>query len=301
MKRTKIAKQPSAILTADWHLRSDTPICRMDDFWKAQWAKVGFIADLCTKYGVEVIHAGDLFNHWKPSPYLLTYASLLLPPAFSTIYGNHDLPQHLMELREKTGTHNLEQNNRLRVLEKGHWLESVGNIYPASNTDVATIGIWHGMVWHGKRPWPGCEDPSAEQILEENPQFPLILTGHNHQTFVAEQDGRLLVNPGSLTRQKADQEKHQPCVFLWYADDNTVEKILLPAQPGVISREHIEKREEKDERIAAFIAKLNQDGPGGLSFEENLEQVQRETKARSSVMQIIRRALENGETGRQAA
>ena len=53
MKRNNPEKQrcPNLILTADWHLREDQPVCRTDDFWKAQWAKIDFINDLAEHEG----------------------------------------------------------------------------------------------------------------------------------------------------------------------------------------------------------------------------------------------------------
>ena len=63
MKRTKQTQTNiDAILTGDWHLREDTPICRTDDFQTAQWEKVRIISDLQKKYNCPVIHSGDLFH-----------------------------------------------------------------------------------------------------------------------------------------------------------------------------------------------------------------------------------------------
>ena len=90
MIRNKKPKTPSAILCGDFHLREDTPVCRTDDFWAAQWDKVLEIKELQEKYKCPVIHSGDLFNHWKPSPYLLSTTMWGMPEHFHTIYGNHD-------------------------------------------------------------------------------------------------------------------------------------------------------------------------------------------------------------------
>ena len=109
---------------------------------------------------------------------------------------------------------------------------------------------------------------------------------------MVEKENRLLVNPGSLTRQTADQVDHHPCVFLWYAEDNTVEKIIIPHEENVISREHIEKVQERDERIQRFITQLNVEYQVGLSFEENLEIFEEKNKVDRNVMEIIRRAIE---------
>lgn len=148
------------------------------------------------------------------------------------------------------------------------------------------------MTWTGNQPWPGCTDLPAERLLDKFPQFDLIVTGHNHKAFVVEKDGRVLVNPGSLTRQEADKDEHKPRVYLWYAKSNTVTPVYLPIEKNVISREHLDRVKERDERISAFVERLDTDWQIGISFEENLERFEKENKVRKSVMEIIWRALE---------
>ncbi|KKL45777.1 hypothetical protein LCGC14_2352220, partial [marine sediment metagenome] len=123
MKRTsKLPPEGSvqAVMTADWHLRDSIPVCRTDDFWKAQWAKVDFVADLQIVYNCPVFHSGDLFHHWKASPYLLSATLKHLPKNFHTVYGNHDLPQHSIELTERSGVHTLEMADALTILHGAH-------------------------------------------------------------------------------------------------------------------------------------------------------------------------------------
>ena len=51
---------PDAILTADWHIRADTPTSRTDDFTAAMWRKVQFINDLANEHNIPILIAGDL-------------------------------------------------------------------------------------------------------------------------------------------------------------------------------------------------------------------------------------------------
>lgn len=122
--------KPTAILTADWHLRDTQPICRTDDFWESQWIKAYYISAIQKRYKCPVIHAGDLFHTWKTSPYLLSasiafFSQLELGdeegPAFLTVYGNHDLPQHSMELAQRSGMHTLHTAQNITILSNGHW------------------------------------------------------------------------------------------------------------------------------------------------------------------------------------
>ena len=107
-------KKPSAILTSDFHLREDTPVCRTDNFWETQWKKVQWVKDLQREYDCPVLHAGDLFHAWKASPYLLRETMKHLPNNFWTIFGQHDLPQHSLELKNKSGVSALEEAGKLK-------------------------------------------------------------------------------------------------------------------------------------------------------------------------------------------
>ena len=287
--RTKPPKKADAILTADWHIREDIPICRIDDFWEAQWKKIDFVADLQRRHECMVLHAGDLFHHWKPSPGLLIMTIQHLPQRFTTVLGQHDLPQHNLELQNKCGAVVLSTGGQLYLYKDGHF-----GMDPHFGhfTEGKTFAIWHHMVWTGKRPWPGCIEPTADAVMKKYSDRDLIVTGDNHKTFVFEKDGRLLVNPGSLTRQKSDQADHKPVVFLWYAESNTVHPIYLPIEDGVITREYIEETEERESRNEAFISKLQDGWTIGISFEENMDRWEDANHVPKSVMEIVRRGME---------
>jgi len=294
MKRTKQNKKVSAILTGDWHLREDQPVCRTDNHETAQWNKVDFINDLQKKYNCPILHSGDLFNHWKPSPYLLSKTIKHLPDQFWTIYGNHDQPQHNMELVYKSGINTLLTAGKLKLIHTCHWGEEpkeTSVLFPGVENDRNVL-VWHVMTYQAKTPWPGCVDPMAGKLLRKYPEYSLILTGHNHKAFVEEYEGRLLVNPGSLTRHKADQINHKPRVYLWYAETNTVEPVYLPIEPDVISREHIEVIETRNNRIDAFISQLDSEWEAAVSFEENLKRFFSHNDVRKSIKDIVMNAIE---------
>jgi hypothetical protein len=90
----------------------------------------------------------------------------------------------------------------------------------------------------------------------------------------------------------ADQVDHKPCVFLWYSDTNTVQQVFLPIVEGVISREHLEVKEERDNRIASFIEKLSGEYEVSLSFERNLEEFLKANNVDETVKSIIYKSIE---------
>lgn len=298
MKRTKshTPKKVNAILTGDWHLREDIPICRTNDFQEAQWRKVAFIKDLQSKYNCAVIHSGDLFDHWKPSPALLTKTMQYLPKQFMTIYGNHDLPQHNLELAYKCGIRVLEEAGKVKVLDGCHWLRTPTDkdslFFPGTDRKML---VWHVMTYEGESPWPGCTDTPANKLVKQYSDYDFILTGHNHKCFMEKDGKRILLNPGSLTRQAVDQIEHRPSVFLYYAKTNTVERVYLPIEKEVMSREHINVKERRDARIEAFVERLNTEWQKGVSFKENLEHFLSNNNITEPVMKIIEKAVDNAE------
>lgn len=282
----------TAILTGDWHLRDSVPSCRTDDFEAEMWRKVIYIKTLQEHYDCPVLHSGDLFDNWKPSPYLLSLALQYIPEQFWTIYGNHDLPQHNLELANKCGIYVMMMAGALSVCSGQHW----GQPLPEEPLILngRKILISHTMTYQGKTPYPGCTDTPAAGLLRKYKEYDLILTGHNHQQFVETHEGRLLVNPGCITRQESDEADFRPAVWLWYAESNTVEKHYLPIKKGVVQKpENVERVEERNARIDAFISKLNSDWDESIDFEQNLERAITANKVSKEIQGIIYTAIES--------
>ena len=290
MERTK-HKQPTAIFCSDLHLREDTPTCWTGDFQLEQWTALAFIKNLQEQYQIPVYIAGDIFHVWKSSPWLLSMAMQHFPEQAFCIAGQHDLPQHAMSLIEKSGLFTLAKAGYVTLLDECNWgQEPKEGSYYFENYDCHLL-VWHNLTYLSK-PFPGASGGMAEGILRKYDKFPIILCGDNHQSFTVEYQGRRLVNPGNITRQTADQADFQPRVALWYAADNSIEWVNLPIQEGVISRSHIDKKDERDARIDAFVSKLNGEYVAELSFEDNLKQFFAVNNVRDQIKEIIYKSLD---------
>jgi len=289
-RKTVISTRPDAILTSDWHLREDVPTCRKDNFEEAMWRKVDFISDLQRRYDCPVLHAGDLFHHWKPSPYLLSKTIEHLPKKFYTVLGQHDIPRHNLELAYKSGVYTLVSAEKVVLLEGYHFGQNPTGVSMSING--RSILVWHHLTYQSP-PFPGASGGMAGGLLRKFKSFDLILTGDNHISFVEEFQGRLLVNPGSLMRQTADQMEHKPRVYLWFGKENKVQPVFIPIEEGVISREHIEEVEKRNERIEAFISRLDSDWQAEMSFEDNLRIFFEANKVHERVKEIIYKSIEN--------
>lgn len=299
-------KKPSAILMSDGHLRETSPECRVDDFMLAQEKKWRFIRELQEKHNnIPILIAGDIYHHWKPSPWLLGWSFRNLPDNIIAIPGQHDLPAHSLENVEKSGIQVLADGWKITLLTEPSVIqldyEDIGvSGFPwgvefgrASSLYPKNIALIHHLVYKGKEPFPGAEEKggTAKNIIKQLPGFDLIVSGDNHQTFVERVGKQLLVNPGSLMRSTAAQVDHKPCVFLWRASDNEIEQVFLPIDKNAVSRDHIELEKEKDERIESFVSRLKDNVEITLSFRSNLDRYTTKNKVRNGVQKIIKECL----------
>ena len=320
-RKRKSKKTPTAILAADLHIRGDTPVCRTDDYMPAQGKKIEFILNLSKKYECPVLVAGDFGDKATWGDELLNWTIEILNRCdhkeIIITPGQHDLLNHRIDMWDKRGIGVLHKKDYLKVLSYQElsnkeklvdYLEVNGQtVYgfpyglPIQNIDFSRYEIigkktalCHMMVIKSQQEklWPDQRAHSGRWLLKKYPSYDLIVTGDNHQSFVVEHEGRLLVNPGSMMRMTAGQIDHKPSVYLWYAGDNTVERVYLPIEKNVISREHIEEKTERDERMTAYLEKLDTNHEIGLHYEKNLETHCKTNKTHKRVTAKIWEAME---------
>ena len=295
-ERSRI-KTPSAILSADWHLRDDTPLCRLDNYWEAQSRKVAFIRELQEKHGCPVLIAGDLFHKAKPGEHLLQWTINNLPENVIVVPGQHDIPNHNMGLYERSGLAVLEAARKIIVLKNSSLLNSTwtmtihGYPYGTELKDYqADIIMIHEMVLAGKM-FPGAVGYTPDELREIFPNASLVLAGDNHKPNCDTNLKPIVLNPGSLMRMTADQADYQPAVWLWYAEENRVEPVNIPIQSDIISREHIDTPAERDTRMEAFVDRLRNDIEIGLSFKSNLTAYMNKNNIDKDVQKVVWEAV----------
>jgi predicted phosphodiesterase len=303
-------KRADAILSADIHLRDRVPECRQpEEFWAARDRKMAFLRDLQAEHGCPILDAGDVFDRWQVSSELEGWALLNLPAGIITVPGNHDLPQHNLSLYRKSSLHVLEAAGRVRVLRgdadgKGDWetiaggVKVVGFPYGEPFREITAEGKQIAVVhtYCAEAVPVFIEGYTPAQLLTALPGYDFIVSGHNHAAFTREVvgrrgDKRLVVNPGGMMRTTADQADARPRVYLWYADTNTVDAVFYPIEAGVVSRTHLERVEERDARMTAFVSRLGSDMDISLSFEDNVEKFLAANKIRPEVGKLVREAM----------
>lgn len=318
MQRTKVrGKKVTAILSADIHLTDRIPVARTDDFLGAQLKKLSFLTDLQNQHDAVVLDAGDLFDKWKSSPWLVNRAFKYLPDTIITIPGNHDLPEHNQKLYYKSALKVLEDNKKGITVLRG--MHSTTNFDDSRIVGIPfgqlkhfdleknellkdqlldspnNIALVHELTWPGKKPPWDQHGYSADDVIDIlSPYFNLIVTGDNHDGFTkySEDEECLLVNPGSMMRSNADRDRYRPRCYLYYASDNSVEPVYYPIEEGVLSRDHITTSKERDKRIEAYIERMNTQWEAGLSFTANMQKFFKENKVPKLVKELIWHHLE---------
>ncbi len=286
-----------AIFMADVHLRDDTPVCRTDNFWEAQWEKIKFINTLAYTHQCSVIVAGDIFHKSKSSQYLEAMAiKSIKNTTWIVIPGQHDLPSHSMQNYPKSSLAVLEAAGNVRTLfnqtiqMKNFSIHGFAFGQKITNTKAKVV-LLHQMI-HKDKPIHKSMESTAGLSLLKATDYDLIVCGDNHQSFVVEHKGRKLLNCGSMMRTTADQIDHIPVVWLWNREHNELEAVELPVASGVISREHLDIQEKKDVRMDKFMDKIDQTYEVGFSFEENLESYFRKNKTRNGIKEVIYESIQ---------
>jgi len=209
--------------------------------------------------------------------------------------GQHDLPNHNLEMLEKSALGVLGASGFIYILTDrefyyreefilhpfpyGKKIENCGSYQKKKNGQYA-VAISHQLVFESApQGWEQGKGISGMRLLEQFPEYDLILTGDNHKPFIVEHEGNLLVNPGSMMRSSADQVSHRPRVYLWYADEGRVDPVYLPIKRNVLSREHIEQEKAREARMDAFVTSVKSGGEIKLSFEDNMTDHLRENSA----------------------
>jgi len=269
------------IITSDIHVQQNNPVARTDNYLEALGKKLGWLDDLHFKLKAPIVDAGDLLNSWKLDPEMEQWCVDHLPEVH-TVIGNHDMKNHNINLWKKGSLSLLHKVGQIRVIN--NYLDDIavgvrvhawhyGQEIPdfIISPDKTNVLVIHTMVCQKKQNHNHFTYEQGRTLLRNNPYMDLIISGHNHESFQCELNGRLLLNPGSLMRRDATQKNYQPRVFVWNSASNEIEAIDVPCEPNVISDAHLVTEKERNEKLEAFVESLALIKGKGLNYKNNLE------------------------------
>lgn len=237
------------LITADLHLRDTVPTCRTDDFIKAQWNKMDYIAEIIKKKNLYWLDCGDLFHTAKPSYSLVNHLMYWFRSRNvqidAAIVGNHDIPAHNLSYLDNSAwgilntagfikrwlhngiVHNFDLNGEYTIGITGvNYSENIDDFTWDETLANDTALLYHDMVFRNEKNRIADVPGLIAQELYNKVPFHTIFSGHNHQHWewqpnennsiqIPYEDKQGVFNVGSMTRQSADQMEHTPCCMLW--------------------------------------------------------------------------------------
>ena len=279
------------LITADWHVRGERPLCRTDEDWiESQRKTIAQIREAFFHNGCEQIWIlGDLFD----APRCATAAVNMLigelkkfpQNSVKILCGNHDLKDHNYNNLEECSIGTLKKIfedvpdvvandgiGSMSVSAKPFALDDL-----QSNADVICT---HQLTFPNEkaRPMPGC-GVLAQDLLDRWANAEIIFTGDYHHGYIYKEDwdtlpGHYVVTPGCINIQKADELDYEPFVIVWDTksniDDYNFCKVYLDPQREFCTRDHIEAREQKEAQLAEVVETIKGGTEITLDFDSNL-------------------------------
>lgn len=273
------------IITADFHLRADRPRCRLDEDWmKSQRKAIESVVEIAIDKECDIYVIGDIFNTPRVSPEVVSMFISSLEGMENNnlniriLAGNHDLPYHSWDNVNQSSfgiLWNMVENfiTPLTSISDFYWALHFGETKcrPPENGDP--VLFLHRLVFPSKKSIPpNTSAITASDLLKEYPDYKWIFVGDYHSSYHYEENGRHVVNPGCLIRQRADLMDYQPEVAYVDTDEGTVEWIEIEDKAVLVTDEYLRKEEERSDRIEAFVESVKKSGQISLSFIDNLNE-----------------------------
>ncbi len=218
-----------AILCADVHLSLKPPRVRREesDWFRAMKKPLDDLAQLSSVYNAPILCAGDVFNHWHAEPELINFALKFFPEMYA-IPGQHDLPNHNINLIEKSAFWTLVLADRIiPVITKEPVMAKNGIILHGFPFGIKLkhlkikvkkkhhIAMVHDFFWRKGHTHPKASRNSHMSKFKKRVLgYDAVVFGDNHKGFKAKLNGVPIWNCGSLMRRKLDEKQYQPRIGL---------------------------------------------------------------------------------------
>lgn len=292
-----MAKRVMTLLaTGDLHGTSQNPVGRLDNVELTQiekWREVCAIAHV--NDASAILQPGDIFDSASVADTTKGRVGQMFrnaPCPVISIPGNHDLFGHNETTLPRTPYRLLSRLGCFKNVHRS--FEAIGrNVFVTGHgytteTDTPdgahqfdpltyeprlpvgvgtiTIHLVHSMLMVKKPSY----DMRHTLIDDVQTSADVIVCGHHHGGFgiYKRRDGKIFINPGALTRLSAHEHeinRQVQVALIHIYDDRHIECELVPlkcAKPGnqVLTREHLERKSEQEDKLEHFLAILANEG-----------------------------------------
>lgn len=287
------------LVTSDWHLRNDRPVARIDEDWiDAQRKMIKFIVDTANDENASIVIGGDLFNTAIVPVRISNLFLSEIRRSTKIVYvmgGNHSLVYHQENLLDDSSVGLLQYiGGNVRYLPSEENRED-GRFEHSAILDDRCI-IIHTLCFEDEDQIPyGSNATHAKKLLDKYKDYSYLFLGDNHTSFVCTCKGGTVINPGTPIVQNASLIDYAPCVYIVDTVNDALKKIYVPSDATSITSDHLAKKQERDERINAFIETVKKGEKITLSFEDNLRMaLQNVEEPVQDIVQEIFKEANNG-------
>lgn len=301
------------MITADWHVRGEKPICRTEENWiESQRKTISEIREIFIKNKCDQIWIlGDLFDAPRCSTeavnMLISELQKFPHDSVKILCGNHDLKDHNYENLELCSIGTIKKlysdiPDKVPGFNKGldYYVSANPFALDEEETD-AEIVCTHQLTFPNAeaRPIEDC-GVLAQDLLDKWRNTNIIFTGDYHHGYIYKEDWddsfpRFVVTPGCINIQKADELDYKPFVVIWdtcAVGDSQFEKCYLDPQSENCTRDHIETREQNEAMLSEVVETIKGGTEITLDFDSNLEaQVKKTNSAIIDCYEIMRQEL----------
>lgn len=274
-------------ITADWHLRGDAPVCRVnpDEWLEDQRKSVEQLYDIVEKESCkEVWILGDLFHRARTSTEATNQALSLLQGFGKTpvrvLIGNHDMLAHAYSNVDKSTIGAIYSLSNVSELRNRDWVDIVDGekvltelqAYPFGTEPdkIPECNIWatHQLVFpdNDARPLPDI-GIIAEDLLKRS-QAQVILTGDYHHGYVKTFGDTKVVTCGCLNIQASDMADYKPRCYILDTTDFSVKEVLLKTF-GMV---HPDPKREARQELETYMEGLQDFEVPHLDFIANVQE-----------------------------
>lgn len=152
------------------------------------------------------------------------------------------------------------------------------------------VALGHFLSYEKEVP-PFIKNPasSAPDIIEEFPEYDLMVIGDNHSTFTV---GNKYLSPGSLIRRTVNQTKHKPCVWKYDGENLTPIYLKVPSAEECITLEYKINRDQKTKEMHEWAKdahkRMNEVTSTGDFTEDIKEYPSENDKEEQAVTELLR-------------
>lgn len=211
------------LFATDIHFRASKPISRLDkDFLGTQLRKIQEIREMAEHVDM-VLLGGDIFDR-PDCPHSVVIkvnrAFSNFPCPVYSVIGNHDIFGYEGQTVDATALGSLfEMGNvkRLDILHPAPGISIYGmhafdkEVWEVPPSEGVKILVSHKLITTVQI--PNCKTFMADDVAQWT-NADIVLSGDIHFPHVVETRGKLLVNPGSLSRLSIDDRDRQPQIAI---------------------------------------------------------------------------------------